>query len=367
MKALVLPGTAQGLEIAARALTEGELVAIPTETVYGLAGNAKDERVLADLFDAKERPRFDPLIFHIAAAPGHGVRALEKFANDGFLDPAVLQKKSWLGDASRALVERFWPGPLTLVLPRGPNALDLATSGLPTVAVRAPAHPLAQALLSQVPFPLCAPSANRFGRISPTSASDVAAELGDRIPFILDGGRCAVGVESTIIAIQPDGGARLLRPGGLPVEAIEATLQTKLTSGKNQEGAAVEAPGNLASHYAPRCKLTLLPGLATDSVSVSILAKVNLPYALLLFASDPMNVTDALRQSQSLRLPVRTLVLTERSNPTEAANRLFSCLRDLDSQEGIEGLYAEPVPSRFQLSGLGYAIQDRLSRAATET
>lgn len=191
----LLQPTAENLARAGEALRRGELVGMPTETVYGLAGNALDAEAVARIFAVKERPTFDPLIVHVAPE----LRGLDAFGEAELVDVAALD-----GDARthiEALISRFWPGPLTLVLPRGARVPDLVTSGLATVAVRMPRHPVAQALIRAAQRPLAAPSANRFGRISPTSAADVQAELGDRIGLILDGGSSEVGVESTVLAI----------------------------------------------------------------------------------------------------------------------------------------------------------------------
>jgi L-threonylcarbamoyladenylate synthase len=304
----VLAPTADQLARAAARLRAGEVVAIPTETVYGLAGAAFDERALARIFAAKDRPTFDPLIVHVLELDAPGV-----------VGPLAPRQRA----AAERLARAHWPGPLTLVLPRGPRVPDLATAGLPTVAVRSPRHPVARALVAAV-GPLAAPSANRFGRISPTSAADVVAELGDRVELVVDGGPCAVGLESTIVAVGEDGELTLLRPGGVAVEARPG-------------GPEVRAPGMLPSHYAPHKPLVFL-GASAPAGRVALLA------------FDPATAARV--------AAVRTEVLG--LDLEAAARRLFAALRALDACDA-DVIVAEPCPSR---AGLGHAIADRLERAA---
>jgi L-threonylcarbamoyladenylate synthase len=221
------------VEHAAALLRSGEVVAIPTETVYGLAANTFDEGAVLNIFTIKERPTFDPLIVHIAQRSD-----LHKVAQQV---PA----------SAEVLMDAFWPGPLTLVLPKRPEVPDLVTSGLDSVAVRMPAHPMMIELLGSLDFPLAAPSANPFGYISPTTAQHVADQLGEKVPYILDGGPCAVGVESTIIGWEPEGGGRwvLYRPGGITTEQIEVLVGPL---GNSDKGPVPMAPGMMDSHYAPR-------------------------------------------------------------------------------------------------------------------
>ena len=218
MTAAILHATQADIARAVAALARGELVAIPTETVYGLAGLALDPRALAQIFAAKARPTFDPLIAHVAPGP-HGTH-LQALARAGLVDLAQLTPAA--RQSAQRLTDAFWPGPLTLVLPRAAGVPDLCTAGLDSVAVRMPAHPVAQAILTQLGRPLAAPSANRFGRVSPTTAAHVYAELGERIGWIVDGGPCAIGVESTVVAVQADGACALLRPGGVTATQIAA-------------------------------------------------------------------------------------------------------------------------------------------------
>jgi L-threonylcarbamoyladenylate synthase len=334
----VRAATPEAIAEAAALLARGELVAIPTETVYGLAGSATDERALARIFAAKERPTFDPLIVHVAAASAT-VEALVAAGIVGALRPAAR-------DRAARLLRAFAPGPLTLVLPRGPRIPDLATSGLPTVAVRSPRHPVAQALLAAA-GPLAAPSANRFGRISPTSAADVVAELEGRVELVLDGGPCDVGVESTVVAVEADGALVLLRPGGVAAARIETIAPLERGAG------GLRAPGMLPSHYAPGKRLILLaapvPALAAapDTGGASRLG-------LLAFSEGAGERFAALSGK-----PVHAQVLP--ADAEGAARGLFAALRALDESDA-ELLFAEPFTSSPE--GLGHAIADRLARAA---
>ncbi|MEN9223037.1 MAG: L-threonylcarbamoyladenylate synthase [Thermostichus sp. BF3_bins_97] len=359
MQTAILSPSPEHIAVAAEALGRGQLVAMPTETVYGLAGKGLDEGAVATLFAAKERPHFDPLILHLPA----GI-PLEKLGE-------------WLVDVSEftptaqerlgSLMNIFWPGPLTLVLPKRPAVPDLVSSGLPTVALRVPAHPVAQALLQAVQTPLAAPSANRFGRISPTSAQAVYAELAGRIPYILDGGECAVGLESTVLKLSPDGIPTLLRPGGIPVETLEAHLGLPIppahSATDNTLDHTLEAPGRLSSHYAPSKPLWLLPTCfshlkPTDWQQLARVTAGHSHLGVLSFAEDPQ----ALRHSLSEHCPGVTLTLEALDPDSDrAARALFACLRRLDEGPATL-LLAEPPPSA---TGLGYAIMDRLQRASS--
>ena len=302
---------------AARLLEAGELVAIPTETVYGLAASALDAEACLRVFEAKQRPFFDPLIVHLAS-----LEAARGVVAD--LPPAALE-----------LANRFWPGPLTLVLPRSEEVPDVVTSGLETVAVRCPDHPLTRQLLERLSFPLAAPSANPFGGISPTTPQHVLDGRGDRVAYVLDGGPCSVGVESTIVGWESQQ-AVLHRPGGVPLEALEELLGPL---GQAAKGEQPVAPGALASHYAPRTPLEL--GDLDE-----LLARHGGRQVGVLAFSRP-------RAASICR------VLSTAGELHEAAHTLFACLRELDAA-GCEVLLAEPVPDE----GLGRAINDRLRRAA---
>ncbi|MCA3448214.1 MAG: threonylcarbamoyl-AMP synthase [Rhodobacter sp.] len=307
-----LAPTPDGLAQLADLLRTGGLVAFPTETVYGLGGDARSDLAVAQIFEAKGRPRFNPLIVHLPDAAA--ARALAVF--DG---------------RAEALAAAFWPGPLTLVLPlrAGSGLSDLVTAGLPTVALRIPAHPVARALLQVFGGPLAAPSANPSGRISPTRAAHVMEGLGGRIDAVIDGGACAVGVESTIVGLE--GAARLLRPGGVPVEALETALGLPLLP---PEAGQITAPGQLAAHYAPGAPVRL------DAVA----ARPNEVW----IGFGPQSAGAA-------------LTLSEAGDLVEAAARLFHSLREADRLAGPGGAIAvAPVPE----TGLGRAINDRLRRAA---
>ncbi|MGF1658445.1 MAG: L-threonylcarbamoyladenylate synthase [Rubrimonas sp.] len=304
---------------AARALRAGSLVAFPTETVYGLGALAADGRAVAAIYAAKGRPRFNPLIVHVAE--------LSEAERIGALDARA-----------RALAGAFWPGPLTLVAPlrAGAEVAELALAGLGTVALRAPAHPLAQALLVAVGAPLVAPSANRSGSVSPTTAAHVLEGLEGRIAGVLDGGPCAVGLESSIVDLAGPQ-ARLLRPGGLPAAAIEAALGAPLV--RVGGDAAVAAPGMLASHYAPGAALRLDANAPRQGE------------AWLGFGADPHEAAQA----------VAARNLSASGDLAEAAAHLFADLRALDAALGGRGRIAvAPIPAH----GLGEAIADRLRRAA---
>jgi L-threonylcarbamoyladenylate synthase len=305
---------------AARLILEGGLVAFPTETVYGLGGDATNERAVAAIFEAKGRPQFNPLISHV-------------------LGPDEAKRLVRWNDTADKLAARFWPGPLTLVLPRAkdsPIAL-LATAGLDTVAVRAPAHPLAQALIRAVGRPLAGPSANRSGAVSPTRAEHVAESLGDRVKMVLDGGPCAVGLESTVLDLTT-AVPTLLRPGGATREAIEAVIGPVALSNAIPSGdAARKSPGQLDSHYAPARPVRLnATHVAGDE-------------ALLAFGPQPPT---GARQ---------VLNLSPDGDLTEAAANLFAHLRALD-QPANARIAVMPIPQ----TGLGLAINDRLRRAAAD-
>ncbi len=315
MPADPVAATAAAIERAAALLRAGELVAFPTETVYGLGGDATNGDAVARIFAAKGRPRFNPLIVHVPSLAD--AEALAPF------DPRA-----------RRAAERFWPGPLSLVLKRRADSgvSLLASAGLDTVALRVPAHPVAQALLRAAARPIAAPSANRSGRVSPTAAEHVAAELGDAVALILDAGPCAVGIESTVLDLT---GAVpvLLRPGGLALEAL-AEIFGRIDVPAAGESAP-RAPGRLPSHYAP-------------SLSVRLDATTARPgEALLAFgAAAPPGFAEVLFLSRAGDLP-------------EAAANLFAMLRRLDRPE-YRAIAVMPIPEE----GLGRAINDRLRRAA---
>ncbi len=310
---------AKSIERAAEILRSGGIVAFPTETVYGLGADALNPVACARVFEAKNRPSFDPLIVHIS-------RRAELDTLAAAVPPLA-----------RSLAERFWPGPLTLVFDKKDIVPDIVTAGLSTVAVRMPAHPVALALIEKTGRPIAAPSANLFGYISPTRAAHVAAQLGGAVDMILDGGECAVGLESTILRIDGER-VLLLRPGGLAIEEIE-----KLTGGIDDASGpspGPRAPGQTLSHYSPRTPLRIIAdaaGSARPPGSVGLLA-----------FREP-------RQSAGF---AHVEVLSPSGDLREAAARLFFCLHELDSR-GLDIILVEPVPEH----GLGRAIMNRLRRA----
>lgn len=298
-------------------LRRGELVALPTETVYGLAADAGNGKAVARIFAAKGRPRFNPLICHVA-------------------DLAMAEGYGQLDGRVRLLAEHFWPGPLSIVVPLAPRAPvhPLALAGLPSIALRAPRGP-AHALIAAFGGALAAPSANRSGKLSATRAAHVIAQLGDRVGLVLDAGRSELGLESTIVSLA-SARPTLLRSGGLPAEAVEAVLGMRLERAK--AGDAIAAPGMLASHYAPRLPLRL------DATSVTA------EEALLAFgtaAIDGANRAAAVRN------------LSPSGDLVEAAANLFDYLAELDAS-GASAIAAAPIPRH----GLGEAMNDRLARAA---
>ena len=304
-------------------LESGELVAIPTETVYGLAGNALDPTAVVKIFTVKDRPHFDPLIVHVSS-----------------LDQAKNLVES-IPEKATKLAHVFWPGPLTILLKKKAIIPDLVTAGMDTVGIRCPDHTLTQSLLQSLSFPLAAPSANPFGYVSPTQPSHVNDQLGNQINYILDGGVCQVGIESTIIGFENDE-AIVFRLGGLSLEAIEKEIgkvAVQLNSSSNPK-----APGQLKSHYAPQKKVVI----------------GNLPELVKKYASKKIAVIAFSKKIETIN-PDHQIVLSQSGSTEEAAQRLFSALRELDKKD-FEIILTELVPE----SGLGKAINDRLHRAAAQ-
>lgn len=298
-------------------------MAFPTETVYGLGCDALNPDAAAKVFEAKQRPQFDPLIVHIA--------------DRRQLDNVVRA----LTITARQLIDQFWPGPLTLVLPKQPTIPDLVTAGLDTVAVRMPNHPVAQALIREAGTPIAAPSANLFGYVSPTTAQHVADGLGRTIDLILDGGPCPVGVESTIVSlIGPQ--AELLRPGSITLEQLSAAIGPLSRSSSVVDQPT--APGQLARHYATQTPVTILTSAKTRPTPIK-----NEQAGLLIFSE--ANATDERFAAVE--------ALSATGDLREAARHLFAALRRLDAQ-GLDRIYVEPC----QEEGLGVAIMDRLRRCA---
>ncbi|MCB0555852.1 MAG: threonylcarbamoyl-AMP synthase [Phaeodactylibacter sp.] len=309
------------IQYAISLLQQEQVVAIPTETVYGLAGNAFSPRAVSTIFAVKNRPTFDPLIVHTSR-----FERAEAFTTK-------------IPDIAYRLADRFMPGPLTLLLPKAEIIPDIVTAGLPRVAIRVPSHPVAQELLGGLDFPLAAPSANPFGYISPTTAQHVEDQLGDKVPYILDGGSCQVGVESTIVGFE-DGQPVVYRKGGLAVEDIEALIGKVVVRAFSSSDP--QAPGMLKSHYAPRVPL-VLGDLSTLQQQ---------------FKGQAIGVI-AFRQPLPGVPLEQQLVLSPSSNLAEAARNLFAGMRRLDGLP-LDIIIAELLPEQ----GLGRAINDRLRRAA---
>jgi len=311
----------KNIEQASEFLTQGELVGIPTETVYGLAGNGFNAEAVAKIFEVKNRPSFDPLILH--------TDSIEKIAQ--FVAEMPAQAKQ--------LAEAFWPGPLTLLLPKSDKVPDIVTSGLDAVAVRIPNHPFTLELLSKLDFPLAAPSANPFSYISPTTAQHVNQHLGDKIPYILDGGNCRVGIESTIVGF-PEGKATVFRKGGLSIEAIEKVIgKVEVLAHSSSKP---QAPGMLAKHYAPKIPLIIgnIPELLAQEKGKTV--------GVISFRESYLGADNPLQ-----------FTLSASGDYAEAAQNLFASLRKLDELQP-DIILAELLPEQ----NLGIAINDRLRRAS---
>lgn len=344
----ILHTSESDLAEAARALREGKLVAIPTETVYGLGANVFDEKAVARVFEAKARPTFDPLIVHIAR-----IEDLHMVARE-------------VPERALTLARALWPGPLTMILPKKLEVPDIATAGLPTVAVRFPSNSVARRIIELSGIPVAAPSANPFGYISPTTAEHVISALGDRVDFVVDDGPCTVGVESTVIDMT---GVRpvLLRPGGMPLESIEAVIGPVVIPKRagHHVGEALSSPGQSLSHYAPSAPLYLfemggleaglhaLNGAQTDASTLAGRQDIAHPAIALVYTQARACEIEALRAFDAVE------PLAPSGDLKEAAARLFSLLHEFDARH-FRAIYAERVPEE----GLGRAINDRLYRAS---
>lgn len=310
------------IEKAAAMIRRGELVAFPTETVYGLGANATNPMAISKIFEVKGRPRFDPLIVHVSS-PNEATALWTEC-------PREVQ----------SLMTSFWPGPLTLVLPKTTRIPDIVTAGLPTVAVRMPDHAIALSLIQKAGCPIAAPSANRFNRPSPTTAQAVEEELGQKVDLILDGGPARIGVESTVLSFK-DGKFYLLRPGGIPLESLQekvGPIQRPPTQN------ALESPGMLERHYAPTTPLYILrEGDLNETLTSSLQGEIGF-----------------LSLNQSIEYPfAHECILSPSENLVEAASRFFQCIRELDTLR-LGAIVAMPFP----VEGLGLALMDRLNRAA---
>lgn len=306
---------------AARLLKEGEVVAIPTETVYGLAGNAFEPKALAKIFAAKERPTFDPLIVHIA-----DIAQLSDIAKD-------------IPDSAYKLANAYWPGPMTMILPKKDCIPDLCTSALPSVAVRFPSHPIAQAIIKESGLPLAAPSANLFKHVSPTTAEHVAAQLAERIAGIVDGGACSVGVESSIISLV--GEPTVLRPGAITPEMFAKVLgSVKIKESTSKPGQPMQAPGQCDTHYKPQVPLYF--GIVPEGYTL------------------PKHTVRIAFGNQDGPIPA-TVNLSETGDMTEATAKLYAYMHDLDLPE-YDLILVDPIPN----TGVGMALNDRLKRASVK-
>ena len=304
---------------AARLLKDGEVVAIPTETVYGLAGNAFEPKALAKIFAAKERPTFDPLIVHIA-----DIAQLTDIAKD-------------IPDSAYRLAEAYWPGPMTIILPKKDCIPDLCTSALPSVAVRFPSHPIAQAIIKESGLPLAAPSANLFKHVSPTTAEHVAAQLADRIAGIVDGGPCSVGVESSIISLV--GEPTVMRPGAITPEMFKAILgEVKIKESTSKPGHPMLAPGQCDTHYRPQVPLYY--------------GEIPAGYTL------PEHTVRIAFGTQQGPIPA-TVNLSTTGDMVEATSKLYAYMHDLDDPK-YDLILVDPIPN----TGVGMALNDRLKRAS---
>ncbi len=328
----------QAVEEAVRLLREGEVVALPTETVYGLAANALDAAAVAKIFEAKERPTFDPLIVHLP--------------HKDQLD-LVAEVPAEIALTLKKMTERFWPGPLTILLPKKAIVPDIVTAGLPTVAVRVSSNPIFRRVISALDKPIAAPSANRFGSISPTSASAVLTELDGRIHLIVDAGACMFGLESTIIKIEPGSPKMfitIVRPGPITAEDLKLYGKVRYAT-RTVVDEATEAPGQLASHYAPKTPLRLLERPS------DFIPEDGKRYALMSYRGEEkdgyLNLTDweevMMLSPGNGKLP-------------EAAVRFFYVLRALDKL-GVDEIIAEPLHEH----GMGIAMMDKLRRASVRT
>jgi L-threonylcarbamoyladenylate synthase len=313
----------QAVHRAAEIIQKGGIVAFPTETVYGLGADAFNPLAVARIFEVKRRPSFDPLIVHVA-------------------NPADVKKLvKEIPSNAKKLIERFWPGPLTVVLLKEEDIPDIVTAGLPTLAIRMPSHPMALSLIRESNTPIAAPSANLFGYLSPTTAEHVREQLGDQVDLILDGGPCSVGVESTIVSFLEER-PKLLRPGGVSLEEIESIIGKVEVHPIGEE--RPQAPGMLPKHYAPRTPIVL----DWDKKSLDLLEDKNIGF---LAFKEPKNY-----------LKIRSIeILSKKGDIREAAANLFAAIRRLDALD-LDLILAEPIPE----VGLGRAIMDRLRRASTK-
>lgn len=355
MQTILLDSSTQSIQRAATLLMQGQLVALPTETVYGLAANAFDADACGKIFAAKGRPSFNPLVVHVSEDSA----SLDQLHALGVIDQEAMSEAQSM-TASR-LMKKFWPGPLTIVMSKGPHLAGPVTAGLDTVAVRMPAHPVFQKILKLSGVPLAAPSANRSLRISPSCADDVLDELAGRIPMVIDGGQCRVGLESTIVRLNGDGTVTLLRPGGISCEEVMLTCgqtaETECSQALSSE--PVQAPGMLKEHYRPdKPVIKLTPA---DTLS-SFLRGKNwcVSHIHVLILAGEAQVPTALIDEENIEITCSTLSLS--GDSSEVASGLYSALRAFDRSQAQLLVVIDPLKTGF----LWDAVNDRLQRATVK-
>lgn len=355
MDTALLSGSAEAVEYAAALLARGDVVAVPTETVYGLAADATNPAAVARIYAAKNRPATNPLIVHVRRSLA-SVAALEEA---GLLDGRVMTGAQ--RDAADTLIAACWPGPLSIVLPRGPLLPSSVAGGLSTIGIRMPAHDLFQSVLARADLPLAAPSANRANRISPTTAAHVLEELGSRIPLIIDGGACRVGVESTIVLVDGTGALQLLRKGGLALETLERISGQAVADAAPESGPTL-APGMTRVHYAPATPLLLAPAESPTAARDALVGASRCRAGLLLLGGPAMPPLAWDIETAADVVTVKSLC--DDGDGTAAARQLFAALRDLD-HAGLDVIVAQ-LPARGA-TGMWPAVADRLTRAAART
>ena len=354
--ACVVPSDA-ALRLARELLSRGEVVALPTETVYGLAADATNSAAVARIFEAKGRPAHNPLIVHVSETS----TSVAAFEGDGLVRrPAVTDAMRATADA---LITSCWPGPLTLVLPRGSRIPEIVSGGLPTTGFRMPAHPVIRELLAKANFPLAAPSANRSNRVSPTTAAHVMYELAGRIPLVIDGGPSRVGVESTIVRVDDGGRVQLLRPGGTPIEHIERVLGTTTIPAPSPSG-PVLASGMMQEHYAPQTPLILIDARRAEDLARRVAAVTTWKSAprvgVLRLAGPPATPSSWIFADHTIVTTIRSL--GDHGDGALAAHGLFDAMRALDDVT-LDVIVVEAPDD--QRTGLWPAIADRLQRAGS--
>jgi L-threonylcarbamoyladenylate synthase len=327
----ILQATDHNLNLCKQALLNSKVIAVPTETVYGLAGNALDEVALEAIFKIKGRPLFNPLILHTDC-----LENAEKFANFNTL--------------ARLLADQFWPGPLTIILPKKAIVPNLVTANLDSVAIRCPQHPTFLKLLSRLPFPLAAPSANPFGYVSPTSAEHVNSSLGDKLEFILDGADCDIGIESTIVDLRNSSTPKILRPGPISKEVLEAKTHIEFKEPQPASVHELRAPGMLKSHYSPKTPLEITP---LDRLNDLIISSNDSECAYI-FQKRP--------DESFYHTSPNVYWLSENGSDKEIAYNIYRVLRATDALN-YEKIYIEVISDT---EGLSVALKDRLSKAASK-